>query len=166
MQSLDSPLELLRPLFGNRKPALLLGQTLVMDRHDDVLGDLLDDLQIVLVEPVGLLLGKGQESAHLLAEDQGHDDERADPVLEDCPVGRIREVELALAFPHQHRLAGQQAGREREVLEPRGASLRPALGDAQPLLHAVGLEEGGGHDIEVENGLDRGGEPIEDLRLR
>src|SRR5438445_2466537 len=60
MQPLNSPLELLRPQFGNREPALLLGQPLMLDRDDDVLGNLLDDLEIALVEPVRLMLGETQ----------------------------------------------------------------------------------------------------------
>jgi len=113
----------------------------VLDCHDHVSANLLDDLEIAQVKPVVLPLGEGEERTHLVAEDQGHGDERADPVLEDCPVDRIHEVELALAFPHQHRLAGQQAGSEREVLEPLVGSHRPALDDEQPSLHAVGFQE-------------------------
>src|SRR5437899_201100 len=89
MQSLNSPLELLRPPFGHREPALLLGQTLVLDGHDHVLGNLLDDFEIAQVEPVGLPLGEAEERPYLVAEDQGHGDERADPVLEDSPAGRL-----------------------------------------------------------------------------
>ena len=126
MQPLDSPLELLRPPFGNREPALLLGQPLVLDCHDHVLGNLLDDLEIAQVEPVGLPLGEAEERTHLLAEDQGHGDERADPVLEDSPVGRICGVELALAFPHQHRLTGQQAGSRTRSPRTGRIALAPA----------------------------------------
>src|SRR5256885_1173869 len=39
-QLLDSLLELCRPPFGNREPTLLLGKPLVLDRYDDVLGNL------------------------------------------------------------------------------------------------------------------------------
>src|SRR4030095_15149712 len=69
-QPLDSPLELLRAPFDNREPALFLGQPLVLDCHDHVLGNLLHDLEIARVEPVGLPLGEAQERTYLVAAAQ------------------------------------------------------------------------------------------------
>src|SRR5437899_1614963 len=74
-QLLDSLLELCRPPFGNREPTLLVGKPLVLDRYDDVLGNLLDDLAIVLVEPARLPLAEAEEPTHRGAEDQGHGNE-------------------------------------------------------------------------------------------